>query len=814
VRVSVVICTLNRADALGATLECLRRQRHGDFEVIVVNGPSTDHTLDALRPWRDHIRYFDNPLRNLSVSRNIGIRATVGDLIAFIDDDALPEPEWLTQAIPAFDDPEVAGAGGIVFDHTGMALQYRYAATNRLLQTSLSEHDSALQCFPGTFQFPYLQGTNQVYRRQPLLDVGGFDERIFFYGDDCDICARLIDAGWVIVQLPTSPIHHKYLPSGIRDHQRITTVFTPVMHDHTYFSLRHGTLYMTEQEILPHINDFMERCVADTQLHEDAGRLPAGSSRNTRAQCMAAFADGLLEGREWVGRPLPKIEPDPNEFLPFPRLPQAGRRSLVFVSASYTGNLEGGIARMFSDLAPAMAARGHDVRVITRAVGPAAVDLEDGVWVHRIAVPDLPQGVGVAPDTLAPINAFATAAAVEIQRIREWTEPEIVFVPLWDVEGIGVLRATDLPVAVHVSTPLAIIGPLAGYFNNEDTDPIEMRRLLELEAEVLDTADAFQANTTAVIETIRSDYGDACSSDRWDVINLGLRDQRPGQDGPPAGGRTRIFFVGRFESRKGIDTLLGAMERILPERPDVELVVGGEDRPLVPGAELVGRAWLAEHRGTSWIDRVTVLGVIDDETLHEEYAKADLVVLPSRYESFGLVMVEALMHGKPLVSCDTSGVREVVSNGVDGILVAPGDVDELEAAIRRLLDDPELAASLAAAGRRRFDEHLSVERFAERFERFLHQLSTRRMDAGHDVLSTGDELDIDLAGCSAATIIIRAAEESRVRIDSPARSFTLCRGERRRVRIATAPARARVVVQWGEVVVERIVTIDGDGSDG
>ena len=101
----------------------------------MVNGPSTDDTLEVLRPWREHIRYFDNPERNLSVSRNIGLRATNGELIAFIDDDALPEPEWLAQAIPAFDDPEVAGAGGIVFDHTGMALQYRYAATNRLLQT-------------------------------------------------------------------------------------------------------------------------------------------------------------------------------------------------------------------------------------------------------------------------------------------------------------------------------------------------------------------------------------------------------------------------------------------------------------------------------------------------------------------------------------------------------------------------------------------------------------------------------------------------------------------------------------------------------
>ena len=81
-----------------------------------------------------------------------------------------------------------------------------------------------------------------------------------------------------------------------------------------------------------------------------------------------------------------------------------------------------------------------------------------------------------------------------------------MFAPLWDVEAIGVLRETDLPVAVHVSTPVAVTGPMAGYLRNDATDPPELRRLLELESEVMDTADLFQANTDAVMETIRSNY--------------------------------------------------------------------------------------------------------------------------------------------------------------------------------------------------------------------------------------------------------------------------------------------------------------------
>ena len=74
-RVSVVICTYNRADGLRATLESLRLQRYRDFEVVVVNGPSTDRTATMLREYPLPLRVVDNPLANLSVSRNLGIRA-------------------------------------------------------------------------------------------------------------------------------------------------------------------------------------------------------------------------------------------------------------------------------------------------------------------------------------------------------------------------------------------------------------------------------------------------------------------------------------------------------------------------------------------------------------------------------------------------------------------------------------------------------------------------------------------------------------------------------------------------------------------
>src|SRR5580704_1533619 len=130
--VSIVINTYNRAASLATTLRSLRRLNYPRFEVIVVNGPSTDNTLDALKSHADSIRVGTCSDRNLSISRNVGIEMARGDLVAFLDDDAVPAENWLNDAADAFDCDEVGGVGGFVYDHTGYNLQYRYSVSNRL----------------------------------------------------------------------------------------------------------------------------------------------------------------------------------------------------------------------------------------------------------------------------------------------------------------------------------------------------------------------------------------------------------------------------------------------------------------------------------------------------------------------------------------------------------------------------------------------------------------------------------------------------------------------------------------------------------
>jgi len=121
--VSVVINTYNRCQSLRVTLKALEQLDHPSFEVVVVNGPSDDDTEVLLAQYAGRVKVARCVRRNLSESRNIGIRHSAGEIVAFIDDDAYPDPAWLDALVAAYDDPEVSAAGGPVYNFTGVALQ-------------------------------------------------------------------------------------------------------------------------------------------------------------------------------------------------------------------------------------------------------------------------------------------------------------------------------------------------------------------------------------------------------------------------------------------------------------------------------------------------------------------------------------------------------------------------------------------------------------------------------------------------------------------------------------------------------------------
>jgi phosphatidyl-myo-inositol dimannoside synthase len=185
--------------------------------------------------------------------------------------------------------------------------------------------------------------------------------------------------------------------------------------------------------------------------------------------------------------------------------------------------------------------------------------------------------------------------------------------------------------------------------------------------------------------------------------------------------RSRVILaVGRWnpaERYKGADTLISALPRVLQAAPDACLVLvgDGEDRPRLE--ELARAAGVAE--------RTRFLYRLSQEELFACYAHCDVFALPSRGEGFGLVFLEAMAHGKPVIGGAHGGTPEVIEDRVTGLLVPHGDIAQLCCALESLLADPAAAREMGARGRERIRTMYTFERFQSRLMPILEEALAR-----------------------------------------------------------------------------------------
>jgi glycosyltransferase involved in cell wall biosynthesis len=183
--------------------------------------------------------------------------------------------------------------------------------------------------------------------------------------------------------------------------------------------------------------------------------------------------------------------------------------------------------------------------------------------------------------------------------------------------------------------------------------------------------------------------------------------------GFPQSGRV-ILAVGRWdrhEQYKGADTLIAAMPQVLKSSSDASLVLvgDGDDRPRLEQ--------LARQHGVS--ERVYFLHSLTLEQLFACYANCDVFALPSSGEGFGLVFLEAMAYGKPVIGGAHGGIPDIVEDGVTGHLVPHGDVGRLADSLSALLLNPVEAAAIGAKGKERVDTTFSFARFQMELERIL-----------------------------------------------------------------------------------------------
>lgn len=730
--VSVVINTLDRADSLRATLRSLRHIRYPTFEVIVVDGPSTDHTPEVLAEFEGAIKVRHCPEANLSRSRNIGIASAATDLVAFIDDDAIPEPQWLDDLVSLHDLSTVAASGGLVIGHTGYALQCHFNSADRL-GNARYDHTVPMDdmCFPGAERFPYVPGGNALWWRTPLIEVGGFDEEYEYYLDEVDVCARLVEEGWRLRQHPRGAIHHKFLASSLRGKDRILLNRYPVIKNKIYFSMVNGGRYESAATIFADNAAFSEMHTDDLRHWDDLGRIEPDDLAEALATIERGWTDGIAAGER--GRvalyDAEALAHHAEPFLQFPVIPAPDRRFRVaFLTQTLPPDPIGGIGRYMLDLGRELGRRGHEVRIITTGTSHDTMDFEDGVWVHRL----VKDGVDAPPPELPPVPpgiwANASRVAKDVEDTARFDRLDAVYSAMWDVESAGVPARTATPNLVALVTTLAITLRTRPEWLG---DPDFMERLggplVDLEAHSLRTATGIHAISRAILDEVQETSGVTIPASRRFVGHLGTEDRFPDAAPKPPGDGCHVLFVGRYEKRKGIDALLGAVPRLMESSPNLTMeLIGKDDLPGEHGVPYL-QEFLEQHRGAPWLDRIQFRGEVDDDELVAAYERCDVFVAPSRFESFGLIYLEAMAAARPVVAARAGAAVEVLEDG-GGVLVAPGDADALAEAILTLALDADLRHRLAVEGRKRFLERFTVAAMADRFLELLSLVEHVRAD--------------------------------------------------------------------------------------
>jgi glycosyltransferase involved in cell wall biosynthesis len=360
--------------------------------------------------------------------------------------------------------------------------------------------------------------------------------------------------------------------------------------------------------------------------------------------------------------------------------------------AALGGHEAGGQNAYVAALATHLARRGCRVTVHTRrdGRGPRRVALAPGVEVDH--VPAGPARPVPRDDLLPHMDELADQLAQAWRRER----PDVVHAHFW-MSGRAALAAArpfDLPV---VQTFHALGSVKRREQGPHDTSP---RCRVAQEAAIAARADSIVATCTDETRELIAMGADPA---RIAVVPCGVDLDVFTPDGPAAPrrtGRHRLVAVGRLVPRKGLADAICALAAL----PDTELVVAGGPpaRSLGRDPEVRRLVNLARRCGVG--DQVRFSGRMDPRGVAGLLRSADALVAVPWYEPFGMVALEAMACGVPVVASAVGGLLDTVVDGVTGVHVPPRDAAALAAALRRLLDDPDRRAVMGRAGRVRAQE--------------------------------------------------------------------------------------------------------------
>lgn len=399
---------------------------------------------------------------------------------------------------------------------------------------------------------------------------------------------------------------------------------------------------------------------------------------------------------------------------------------ILMVSWEYPPVVVGGLGRHVHHLATALAEAGHEIVVLSRrpsntdpSTHPTTDEIAEGVRV--VAAAHDPHEFDFGSDMMAWTLAMGhsmvrTGLTLKTRRGRPW-RPDVVHAHDWLVAhpAIALAEFFDVPLVSTIHATEA--GRHSGWVSGRIS-----RQVHAVESWLVHESDSLITCSASMRDEVGELFGPGMAESY--VIRNGIDCGRwPFAQRRPRTGPAQLLYLGRLEYEKGIHDAIAALPRIRRTHPGTTLTVAGE------GTQL---DWLVEQARKHKVFKATsFVGHLDHDALVDLLHTADAAVLPSHYEPFGIVALEAAATGIPLVTSNVGGLGEAVLNGQTGVSYPPRDVAALAAAVRSVLDEPHAAQQRAVAARERLtsefewhaiaDETAQVYLAAKRREREPHR---------------------------------------------------------------------------------------------
>jgi glycosyltransferase involved in cell wall biosynthesis len=357
-----------------------------------------------------------------------------------------------------------------------------------------------------------------------------------------------------------------------------------------------------------------------------------------------------------------------------------------------------GPRRIAEESARAFALLGHEVHVIGHAAEAPEVKRADGVWRHYVEIAD--RRLPGLERCSADLDLYAAVAKYqEVLNLHAEAPVDIVVATIWPGEGLLCLLDDRLATVTVLVTPVQLM------LDRQMLAGDQFEAIGRVERAVAERSSYVHGTSSAIVADVEGTFG--VSFPRSDLAPL-FTDDRLGSSGRERyadSDQTEVLFIGRPEPRKGADVLIGAARLLERESRAVYVFVGPGDWDGLR-AEVDADANL---RG-----RVRFLGAVDEARLWRLYSGGDIVCVPSRYESFGYALIEAMMFGKALVATDVGGMPAIVEEGGNALLCPPDDPESLARCLERLIVDADLRNGYARRSRDLYLERYSPARGAQR----------------------------------------------------------------------------------------------------